>query len=70
MSTFTLTFSTDGAAFDGADGDAEIVRILREAASKIEDGSGVHYGQPVRIKDINGNRVGFFAWADDPKETV
>lgn len=63
-SAFTVAFNTDNAAFDGADGDHEIARILREIAQRFEDGDGIRYGDPVRIRDINGNRIGFFAWSD------
>jgi hypothetical protein len=57
MSSFTLTFSTDGAAF--ADGGApEIARLLREAADTVD----TNFGEDgiYRLRDVNGNRVGFF----------
>lgn len=62
MSAFTVTFCTDNAAFGGDDGgddgSLEVSRILRELAEKIED-YGLIEGEVLRIKDINGNRVGF-----------
>ena len=68
MSVFTAVFNTDGAAFDGLDGDREIARILRGIADKFDteavDEFQVVFGQPKRIHDINGNRVWFFAWSD------
>ena len=48
---FKLEFETDNSAFE--DMDFETVRILRELASKIENGIF-----PESIKDINGNTIG------------
>lgn len=55
---FSVQFCTDNAAF--ADGDAgyEIARILRDLADKIEE-NGLVEGVVQRIRDINGNRVGY-----------
>jgi hypothetical protein len=51
---FTLSFKTDNAAFDDETGGAaEIVRILREVANRVEDET--FNGQ---VFDSNGNRVG------------
>jgi hypothetical protein len=49
---FSLIFDTDNDAFTG-DPTPEVVRILREAATRIESGwsEGTVY-------DLNGNRVG------------
>jgi hypothetical protein len=56
---FTVLFNTDNAAF--ADGKtAEIARILREIADKVEE-NGLIEDMPGRIKDVNGARVGFYA---------
>jgi hypothetical protein len=58
--TFTLTVNTDGAAFT-ENRDTEIVRILRVAADLVES-EGLLNGMDLRrIRDVNGNRVGFFA---------
>ena len=53
---FTLAIDTDNAAFDEGGG-AEIARILREVAERIERGdvSG-------SARDINGNTVCHFEW--------
>ena len=58
MSSFTITFSTDGAAFASDGGNAEIARLLREAADTVD----TNFGEDgiVRLRDVNGNRVGFF----------
>lgn len=57
---FHLEFSLEGAAFAGEDCDTEVARILREAADAAlmygVDGGGV--------RDINGNRAGFYAVSD------
>lgn len=67
MSEFIVAFKTDNAAFDGLDGDQEIARILRAIADSM-DGTGQSanpYGTPNRIRDINGNRVGYWAWGEN-----
>ena len=69
MSGFTLTISTDNAAFhveevDDEDGyyapHWEVARLLREVADKIGVG---HDRGP--IIDVNGNTVGGFAFTGD-----
>ena len=62
-SDFTVTFNTDNDAFAAAGGDREIARILRTIAEDLEAGQAT-YGQPQRIRDSNGARVGFWIWAD------
>lgn len=62
-SDFTVTFNTDNDAFAAAGGDREIARILRAIAKELESGMAA-YGLPQRVCDINGNRVGFWVWAD------
>lgn len=67
MSEFNLTIRTNAAAFriesnDEGNGthapETEVVRLLREAADKIEQGYGtVHRAS---LLDINGNTVGRF----------
>ena len=57
--TFTLTINTDSAAFEDNVGAAEIARVLREAANKIERNfelNGV-------VRDVNGNKCGGFTTA-------
>lgn len=56
-STFHLTMSTDGAAFD--DMSTELARILRAIANRIECGEDISQYQT--IHDANGNDVGRFA---------
>lgn len=60
--TFTLTVACDNAAFDKPDREAEIARILRETASRIERWSEI--GKALDIRDMNGNIVGQY-WLED-----
>lgn len=54
-----LTFCMDNAAFDNGPGPTEAVRLLREAADRLER-EGVEDGQVKRIRDVNGSNVGFW----------
>jgi hypothetical protein len=51
---FTLTITTDNAAFE-EDARGEVARILRTAAAAIEAGRDT-----ARLRDANGNTVGSF----------
>jgi len=53
----TLNISTDGAAFEFDAEGAEVARILRGAADRIEGGKVVD-GSPIMLFDVNGNDVG------------
>lgn len=57
--TVKISIDTDNAAFGDTEYDryAEIARILREAANRVEVGD--HCGE-FTLRDINGNRVGAF----------
>lgn len=57
MSTFSVHFETDNAAFQDGDGPAEIARILRRVADLVELN---RTSNPVY--DINGNALGQFDW--------
>ena len=57
MATFTVAFRTDNAAF-ADDYEAEVRRILEQVLASFTDGFG-------RLRDTNGNRVGYFAQEDD-----
>jgi hypothetical protein len=48
-----IKINTENDAFQGGNGRAEIARILRELADKIEAGES-----PRTILDVNGNTVG------------
>ena len=48
-----IEINTDNAAFEGDDGRAEVARILRNLADKIEQ-----YHNPEVLMDVNGNRCG------------
>lgn len=58
MTTFTLKFDCDNAAFDD-DIDGEIVRILRSVAARIECAGLSGFFETIR--DVNGNDVGRYA---------
>lgn len=61
---FTLEIECDNDAFAG-DPSAEVARILRDVAARIEytplNGRAVPIGT---ARDINGNRVGFFRFGE------
>lgn len=55
MATFTVTFNTNNDAF-AEDPAPEIARILRELADKVAEGDDLGL---IRLRDVNGARVGF-----------
>lgn len=57
MAKFTLRVNTEGDAFQ-VQRSAELVSILRGLADKI-DAHGLVEGELFRLRDSNGNRVGF-----------
>jgi hypothetical protein len=60
MSRFEMTFSTDNDAFAQGNRADEIARILTEVADALRsDGMSAFTGGVIRVRDINGNRVGF-----------
>lgn len=56
---FELHIGVDNAAFEGEDREDEIARILSELAGRIGSDTRLVPEQPIRLRDINGNRVGF-----------
>jgi len=62
---FKLTIETGNSAFD-PDPSKEIVRILRELATEIENKT-VCVGAHIRLLDVNGNTVGAATFAEDGK---
>lgn len=58
MSVFKIEISTDNAAFQDDPG-AEVARILREVAERVEAGELSR-----TVRDYNGNGVGSF-WFED-----
>jgi hypothetical protein len=56
---FTVQIRTDNDAFQDGNEQAELARILRGIAARLEAGEDVYYFQT--IFDINGNDVGRFA---------
>jgi len=56
MAKLTLEFKTDNAAFTDGNGEAEIARILRTLASRIEDGG--RDDMHILVSDLNGNAIG------------
>ena len=57
MAKFELFFSCDNAVFDDAPM-AEVSRILRDVAQRIDDGDDAGFYRTIR--DINGNDIGRF----------
>lgn len=53
---FKLEFKTDNAAFGDGNGEAEIARILRQLADRIEGGG--RDDMLIYVADLNGNTVG------------
>ena len=61
MMNLMIKINCNNAAFQDGQPEIEAARILRETADKIEtEGSG---GEPVKLRDINGNAVGSFSWS-------
>jgi len=56
--SFELSFDTDNDAFTDGNGSAEVARILRALATRIEANSGDSFDGAVY--DVNGNRIGNF----------
>lgn len=62
MATFRLYFDTDNASFEDNER-AEIARILRKVADRVESPTDIsHY---LTIFDANGNDIGRFALKGD-----
>jgi hypothetical protein len=60
MAKFTLTISTDGAAFsDGMGGREEVARLLTKVASRVAD------TDEANILDTNGNTCGRWEFIDE-----
>lgn len=53
--SFTLTFTTDNAAFDEGQYPGEVASILRQVAQEVKDGKASG-----RIHDVNGNSIGTY----------
>lgn len=51
----TIKINTGNSAFDGEDLEAEVARILRWLAAKVEHGQ---LSDPIKIYDLNGNPAG------------
>jgi len=59
MNRTKLDISTDNAAFEDEYLRREVARILRALADKVASGA-MNLGEPVNVRDINGNTVGTF----------
>jgi hypothetical protein len=60
MSNFTLTIDTGNAAFADGNWSGEIARILSDLAHEVNVyGRSAFDNGVIRVRDINGNRVGF-----------
>jgi hypothetical protein len=60
VSEFRVSIRTDNAAFEEGDRGAEVARILRDVADRLEDGF-----EAGSVRDINGNLVGGFDFHAD-----
>jgi hypothetical protein len=60
MSNFTLTIDTGNDAFADGNWSGEIARILSEVANDLTlYGRSAFDNGVIRVRDVNGNRVGF-----------
>ena len=66
MSKFVLEINTDNDAFVGESGSREVARILG-GLSEVLDNYGASWDAGP-LFDVNGNRVGFYAWGEDDDE--
>jgi hypothetical protein len=71
MSTFTLTFKTDNAAFRDEDGNLDYM-ALRDTIAQVADRmiargamAGLEQPDQIPVRDLNGNRVGYFEIEED-----
>ena len=64
MSKFTVTITTDNAAFADDDLGPELARILRRLADTLASCSRADI-DAYNLRDINGNRVGAADFYDD-----
>lgn len=53
-----IEIRTANAAFSGDDYGAEVARILRELAARLEGHSALQAGSVILLRDVNGNTVG------------
>lgn len=65
MAKFEVVICTDNAAFDeGYVPGAEVARILRTLADQVEGELTGEDAQIFRLRDLNGNRVGFASYTE------
>lgn len=62
MSQVTITINADNAAFEDDNKWPEVGRILQQLADNLKDGETP---QTPDLRDINGNKVGTFAYTED-----
>lgn len=53
-----IKITTENAAFDDGNECAEVARILRELADRVENCDDLLYAESA-LKDVNGNRAGY-----------
>lgn len=56
---FEIHIGVENAAFQGEDREDELGRILAELAGRLASDTRLVPEQPLRLRDINGNHVGF-----------
>jgi len=56
---FEINISVDNAAFEGEGREEELARILSELAGSLATDTRLVPDEPIRLRDYNGNRVGY-----------
>ena len=56
---FALYVSVENAAFEDEAREDELARILSDLAGRLGSDTRLVPNEPIRLSDINGNRVGF-----------
>jgi hypothetical protein len=67
---YEVHIGMSNAAFEDDDPGFEVARLLRELADEVEGRSLAGLQQPVRLRDYNGNRVGFGVAVEPMDEVV
>jgi hypothetical protein len=61
---FVINVRVDNAAFEGDEREHELARILSELAERLSK-MPLTVDMPIRLSDINGNRVGYAILEED-----
>lgn len=63
---FEIHIGTGNAAFDGEDREDELARILHGLAGRLGSDTRLTPEEPIRLFDVNGNRVGHAVLTEAP----